>query len=78
MGYCGWLKQNKCRHRTKNGGCSHIHYGCPYGPRDSKPTEENCVETIKAGGITGYRWLELDSAVNWDGSKWVREEVDAR
>lgn len=51
MGYCGWLMDRKhsiCRHRTKGGGCSYIHYGCPYGPRDSKPTVENCVETVKA------------------------------
>jgi len=44
--WCG--KKAGCQHKTKSGGCNFIHYGCPYGPRASKPEPGEYVEDLKA------------------------------
>jgi hypothetical protein len=47
--YCG-KKNTKCQHKTKSGGCTFVHYICPYGPRSTKPKSGEWVEDIEQGG----------------------------
>lgn len=46
--YCG-KKKSKCQHKTKSGGCTYTHYGCPFGPRATMPRPGEWVEDIENG-----------------------------
>jgi len=47
MGWCGYMENRACPSRTIKGHCTNTFHVCPYGPRDSKPTIEDCAENIQ-------------------------------